>query len=118
MTPGSQHPDDPKQYICDDDDLGCLHDYMVAALAGNDVSELPRLWNQQIGVIRSHPHTSARSEREIRADVISKLTKIKGSFSVLEMRRSDEYKEAYDQINELVIELRRQPPSQQGGMRG
>jgi len=65
MTPGSQHPQEPKQYICDDDDLGCLHDYLVAALDGNDISELPRLWNTQIGVIRSRPHTSARSEQEI-----------------------------------------------------
>ena len=46
------------KYLCDDDDLGCLHDYLVAAINGDDLSELPRLWNQQIGVIHSHPMES------------------------------------------------------------
>ncbi len=42
-------------YVVDEDDLGCLHDYLVAAINGDDISELPRLWNQELGVIRSRP---------------------------------------------------------------
>ena len=60
MTPA---PAQQKEYICNEDDLGCLHDYFVAAIAGEDISELPRLWNQEIGVIRSRPYTSASSDK-------------------------------------------------------
>lgn len=49
------------QYICDDDDLGCLHDYLIAAINGDDISELPRLWNQEMGVIRSRPFQNQRA---------------------------------------------------------
>ena len=58
------------QYICDDDDLNCLHDYLVAAINGDDISELPRLWNQEIGVIRSRPY---QSERDKVLDVQKKI---------------------------------------------
>ena len=113
MTPGSQHPQEPKQYICDDDDLGCLHDYLVAALDGNDISELPRLWNTQIGVIRSRPHTSARSEQEIRADERENLGEFVDS-NMIESGDCVYSDEPVIQVSDLVrwMKLRRQ---QSGG---
>jgi hypothetical protein len=68
MTPLPQ-----RCYICNDDDLGCLHDYLVAAINGEDLSELPRLWNQEIGVIRSRfigctSHSSAPSTPQCLCD--------------------------------------------------
>ena len=65
MTPARQ-PQDPADvlFICSLEDLNCLHDYIMAAMAGEDLSELPRLWNQQIGVIRSRPHTSPPAPKQ------------------------------------------------------
>ena len=40
-------------YICDEDNLGDIHDILTAALAGNDLHVLPRRWNQELGIIRS-----------------------------------------------------------------
>ena len=59
MTPGTHcSQQDPADilYIVSLEDLNALHDYLTAAIAGNDLSEIPRLWNQQIGIIRSRPH--------------------------------------------------------------
>ena len=36
---------------------------VLAAMAGEDLSELPRLWNQQIGVIRSRPLRSTEAHK-------------------------------------------------------
>ena len=115
MTPGSQHPQEPKQYICDDDDLGCLHDYLVAALDGNDISELPRLWNTQIGVIRSRPHTSARSEQEIRETMLEDLTKfIRGNSETIEADDGTLEDAVFcGDLFAWIDRQRRQPPSQQ-----
>jgi hypothetical protein len=48
-----------KQYICTEDDLGALHDYCTVAILGNDICEIPRLWNQQMDVIRANPYNPA-----------------------------------------------------------
>ena len=60
------HHTDPADilFICSLEDLNCLHDYLVAAIAGDDLSEIPRLWNQQIGVIRSHPAATPIFEQD------------------------------------------------------
>lgn len=54
MTPHPQQ-EDPADilYICSLEDLNCLHDYFMAAVNGEDLTAIPRLWNQQIGIIRS-----------------------------------------------------------------
>lgn len=72
----SEQPKDPADvlFICSLEDLNCLHDYMVAAMAGDDLSELPRLWNQQIGVIRSRPHPAPAQQRiDVDTDALKDL---------------------------------------------
>ena len=56
MIPDKQHcGHELPAYICDEDNLGDIHDILTAALAGNDLSTLPQRWNQELGIIRSRP---------------------------------------------------------------
>ncbi|MFA5382622.1 MAG: hypothetical protein WC356_05615 [Candidatus Micrarchaeia archaeon] len=58
----ARHPQ--QEYICNEDDLGCLNDYFYAALDQNEPkTTLIRLWEQEFGVIRSRPHTSPQAPR-------------------------------------------------------
>lgn len=42
-----------KEYVINEDDLGCLNDYFYAALDQNEQkTNLIRLWEQEFGVIR------------------------------------------------------------------
>jgi hypothetical protein len=91
---------EPKEYICNDDDLGCLHDYLCAALAGNDITELPRLWNQQIGVIRSCPYSNHQSERD---KVLDEVYKCLEAFAIPTI---DLTYVTWDDIDCLFAELR------------
>lgn len=74
MTESGKQPQqqDPADvlFICSLEDLNSLHDYLSSAIAGDDISELPRLWNQQIGVIRSRPILQHRLERGLRAVIL------------------------------------------------
>jgi len=63
-----------KLYVVGEDDLGCLHDYLVAAINGDDISELPRLWNQELGVIRSRP--LSEEIRKARGDVLEQISTV------------------------------------------
>jgi hypothetical protein len=53
--------------------------------------------------VEQHDTTVARKAT---LAIIEELEKIKGSFKVLELKRSDEYKEAYNQIVNLMVSLR------------
>lgn len=58
-SPQQQDPADIL-YTCSLEDLNCLHDYFMAAVRGEDLTAVPRLWNQQIGIIRSRPAPSQK----------------------------------------------------------
>lgn len=80
MTPGTHcSQQDPADilYIVSLEDLNALHDYLTAAIAGNDLSEIPRLWNQQIGIIRSRPHdTRVHPAASASPDALEQLREI------------------------------------------
>jgi len=49
------------QYIITEEDIHCLFDYFQAALDGEENKKaLKRLFDQQCGVMRSHPYQSER----------------------------------------------------------
>jgi hypothetical protein len=74
-----QTPADHEQpaYICDEDNLGDIHDILTAALEGNDLSTLPRRWNQELGIIhsRSLAEHDAALIAQAREDVLTRLDK-------------------------------------------
>ncbi len=46
-------------YRCNEDDLGCLNDYFMAALQGEESkAALQRLWDQQMGIIRHNAYNA------------------------------------------------------------
>ena len=59
------------QYIITEEDIHCLFDYFQAALDGEENKKaLKRLFDQQCGVMRSHPYQSERDK------VLDELTRL------------------------------------------
>jgi hypothetical protein len=60
MTPPTPQPQ--QEYITDSESLSALADYFNAAINGDDdKSKLNRLWDVQMQIIRSRPHTPTKS---------------------------------------------------------
>lgn len=68
-------------------------------------------FNQGNGAAQEYAETKSRAAT---LAIITELKKIKGSFKVIELKRSDEYKEAYNQIVNLIISLRQQQERERG----